>query len=75
MTQLINKLMSDKICRTCLFTGLESLAGQSRVSDNQSAEKVIYKAFVVMEEIRSGFFALLAWRKGKVKTSKFFVLL
>ena len=39
-----------------------------------SPENVIYEAFVVMGELSWGFSALLAWRKGKVKTSQFFKL-
>ena len=39
-----------------------------------SAENVIYEAFVVMVELRWGFSALLAWRKGKVGTRKVFIL-
>ena len=54
-------------CQTPLTWQINKL-GPSRVSDSSnSAETVIYEAFVSMEEIWWCFSALLSWRKGIVQ--------
>ena len=57
------------------FTRLERLAwSQQGLGSSVSAENVIKEAFVELGALRWGFTALLAWRKGKVDTSPFFIL-